>query len=40
MYFSRVIGCQGHNESISSVLRVFQTDESPMVPLKVLENSM
>ena len=32
----RVTGCQGHTESISSVLHAFQTDESPMVPLKVI----
>ena len=36
MYFSRVTGCQGHTESISSVLHAFQTDKSPMVPLKVI----
>ena len=29
--FQRVTGCQGHTESISSVLHAFQTDESPMV---------
>ena len=34
--FQRVTGCQGHTESISSVLQAFQTDESPMVPLKVI----
>ena len=34
--FSTVTGCQGHTESISSVLHAFQTDESPMVPLKVI----
>ena len=34
--FQRVTGCQGHTESISSVLHAFQTDESPMVPLKVI----
>ena len=36
MYFSRVTGCQGNTESISSVLHAFQTDESPMGPLKVI----
>ena len=36
MYFSTVTGCQGHTESVSSVLRAFQADESPMVPLKVI----
>ena len=35
--FSTVTGWQGHTESISSVLRAFQTDESHMVPLKVIE---
>ena len=35
--FQRVTGCQGHTESISGVLHAFQTDESPMVPLKVIE---
>ena len=35
--FSTVTGWQGHTESISSVLHAFQTDESHMVPLKVIE---
>ena len=34
--FSTVTRCQGHTESIASVLHAFQTDESPMVPLKVI----
>ena len=34
--FSTVTGWQGHTESISSVLRAFQTDKSPMVSLKVI----
>ena len=34
--FQRVTGCQGRTESISSVLQAFQTDESPMVLLKVI----
>ena len=34
--FQRVTGCQGNTESISSELHAFQTDESPMVPLKVI----
>ena len=35
--FSTATGWLGHTESISSVLRAFQTDESHMVPLKVTE---
>ena len=37
MHFSTVTGCQGQTESVSSVLHAFQTDERPMVPLKVIE---